>query len=348
MGPEAVIVQSRQALEESGHLGEYEVVVGQAPAPADAAPPPLSPAPAPEGERLSDELAELRRQMEMMRRTITRNMVAGPRWAEAPPQLSEAYSALVAAEVEAELARDIVDAVAGRMEAHPGEPPLGALAAEMTRRLRVNPLLGRPGAGRRIAALVGPPGAGKTTTLVKLAVACGLTGRRPVQLLSMDNYRVGGGEQLRSFAAILGVGFQAVETVGALAQAIEEYRNKELILIDTPGYGAREMDGAGDVARYLIGRPDIDTHLVLTASMKPADVVRVAERFEIFRPANLLFTRLDETATLGTPYTLAVQTGKPLSFLGTGQQIPEDLEPADAVRIVGFLLDPVRRASRAA
>ena len=86
---------------------------------------------------------------------------------------------------------------------------------------------------------MGPPGAGKTTTLVKLAVHYGLTSRRPVALLSTDTYRVAAAEQLRSYAAILGVAFQVVETVGALAQSLEEHRAKDLILIDTPGSRCR-------------------------------------------------------------------------------------------------------------
>src|SRR5208337_4770648 len=103
----------------------------------------------------------------------------------------------------------------------------GALAEELTSRFQVQPVLGRGEANPRIVALVGPPGCGKTTTLVKLAVNYGLAARRPVMLLSMDTYRVAAAEQLRSYAAILGVGFQVVETVAALAQNLEENRGKE-------------------------------------------------------------------------------------------------------------------------
>jgi flagellar biosynthesis protein FlhF len=149
---------------------------------------------------------------------------------------------------------------------------------------------------------------------------------------------VAAAEQLRSFAAILGVGVQVLETVTALAQSIEENRGKELIFIDTPGVTADELEDCGGLAHFLATRPDVDTQLVLSASMKPADLSRVVDSFEVFRPQRLLFTRLDETATFGSIFNEAARTGKPLSFFTTGQRIPEDLEAASRDRLSRLIL----------
>jgi flagellar biosynthesis protein FlhF len=181
---------------------------------------------------------------------------------------------------------------------------------------------------------------GKTTTLAKLAARFGLTSRKPAFILSADVYRIAAADQLRSLAAILGIGFEIVETPVALAQALEEHRGKDWVFIDTPGLAATEMEDAADLARLIGSHPEIDTHLVLSASMKPADLSRVIDRYEIFQPDKLLFTRLDETDRYGTLVSEAARRSLPISFLATGQTIPDDLEAASKESIV----DKVRGA----
>ena len=85
-------------------------------------------------------------------------------------------------------------------------------------------------------------------------------------------YRIAAADQLRSLAAILGIGCDMVETPVALAQALEEHRTKDWVFIDTPGLRRGEMEDGADLARLIATHPEIDTHLVLPASMKPADL----------------------------------------------------------------------------
>jgi flagellar biosynthesis protein FlhF len=334
LGPEAMLVDTRPAPPESRHLGECEVVVAADPEAGEPAPP----AAAPESrDRLSAGMAELQRKLERVASAIARSsmMNAG----DAGAGIAEAFTALVENEVSSEIAQDALSRVRTAGGAAGGGAPVERLLrAELGSRFSTDPALGRGKDRPRIVALAGPPASGKTTTLVKLAVLYGLAARRPTHILSMDSYRIAAAEQLRSYAAILGVGFQALETTGSLSQALEELRNKDLILIDTPGYGPKDMEAAQDLARFLSARDEIDTHLVLTASMKSADLSRVVDRFEVFRPRKLLFTKLDETETFGPILNESVRTGKPVSFLAAGQRIPDDLEPATAQRILDLVL----------
>ncbi len=192
----------------------------------------------------------------------------------------------------------------------------------------------------RIVALVGPPGSRQDHHLVKLAVNYGLSARRPVLLLSMDTYRVAAAEQLRSYAAILGVGFQVLETVGALAQTIEENRGKELIFIDTPGLGPGRwtirrpgaLSGHARRHRHAPGAAGLDEG---RRSYPHGGCVRDA-----CGRTGCCLPSWTKPAPTGRFSTRRRALGKPLSFFAAGQRIPEDLEAASAPR----LLDLVFRA----
>ncbi|MBI5283302.1 MAG: hypothetical protein HY858_16575 [Candidatus Solibacter usitatus] len=346
LGDDALLIESQPAPPERRRLGAYEVTfeaaIATLPQPAGDAPPAAGPAePAAQG---ASQAEVLRAEIAALTAMVTQlTSLTAP--AILPKELLPAAALLAEADVPADLALALIAGASRRLgdfdpgRTVPAEQVRAALAAEAESRLRCDPGLGRQGASRAAVALIGPPGAGKTVTLVKLAVRHAVAMRRPAVILTTDTCRVAAADQLRSFSAILGLPFEVVENASALARAMQEHRAKELVLIDTPGFSPGEWEMAEHWAAMLEGCGEIESQLVLPATMRSSDVRRGLARWRTFKPSRLIFTRLDETPAAGACLTAAQDFGQPISWLCAGQRIPEDLAPASTSLLLQLLLD---------
>src|SRR5260370_19744211 len=110
------------------------------------------------------------------------------------------------------------------------------------------------------------------------ALAIGGVARSSTYNITYDSLRIAASEQLRSYAAIMGVTFESLDTVGALAQSLKEHSRKDLVLIDTPGFSAQDFDVSWELTKFLSTYPHVDIHLVLSCGAKSSDISRMVDR----------------------------------------------------------------------
>ena len=346
LGPEAMLMNTRKAMAEARHLGEYEAVFALAAPERPAAKPEPEPVPvsvpADESNTVARELANLRAQLEHMSSSLSRMSTSSSSIPSllTGPTLAALYSSLVACEIYPELVKSILSGLRMRGENLGPERIRESLRDEVKAYCRVQQVETTEGR-RRPIAVIGPPGCGKTTTLVKLAIRLAVSKRIPVQFVTLDLERVAAADQLQTFSSILSAGFQVAESTHVVERTIEEHGQKSMIFIDTPGFGPRDKDAAMALAHFLKSRRDIEVHLVLPATMKAVDLSSTVDRFEAFHPERFIFTRVDETNSFGGILNELARKGGSVSYLTNGQRIPEDLVVPSSSVLADLVLSEV-------
>lgn len=188
--------------------------------------------------------------------------------------------------------------------------------------------------GGRIA-LVGSTGVGKTTTIAKLAARFAHThGKRSVAMISTDQFRIGAQEQLQHFARLLEVPMLTANNSEELCDRLDMLADKKLVLIDTAGMSQRDLRLSEQFHRLQAGSPQIKPYLVLSANTQLAALNQTILNFGKVKLAGAIVTKLDEAASLGGVITASIRHQLVLAYCGTGQQVPEDLEPAKSHRLI--------------
>lgn len=236
---------------------------------------------------------------------------------------------LQAAGFDADLAREVA-------EAHPAKARRGATVESLRRTLtdRLAPLAANDQGYAPVEVFIGPPGAGKTTTIAKIAAQERARNGKRLGLIAADGFRVGAVEQLRLYANILGTPLTVARTPGELEDALDSARRP--LLLDTAGRSPSD-EASREMLRVLARRTDVRTHLVLAAGTPRDAARRVLDRFEDARPARLVLTKLDETESLAPIVPLLRERQLPISYLGIGQSVPEDLERATPLVIAAWV-----------
>ena len=259
-----------------------------------------------------------------------------------PPELFHLFTELLDAELGEQTARELVENVRNDPHAAGISDPMllrARVASIVENDIRVSgPIMVTPGRCR-LAALVGPTGVGKTTTIAKLAANFRLKEKRRVGLITVDTYRIAAVEQLRTYAEIIDLPMHVVSTPREMRETVSRMNHLDLILLDTAGRSPKDEVRIQELKAFLGEAGADEVHLVLSSVTGAQTLEKTAERFAAVGVTSLILTKLDEANGLGNILPLVRSSGLPLSYLTDGQNVPDDIQTADAHRLARMMLD---------
>ncbi|GAB6189434.1 hypothetical protein JCM30566_11730 [Marinitoga arctica] len=174
--------------------------------------------------------------------------------------------------------------------------------------------------------LIGPTGVGKTTTLAKIAALNKLNSNKNVAIATIDLYRIAATEQLKTYAEIMDIPASVCYTPTELKTTVDSLKGYDLLLIDTAGRSHKDDIQIGELKMYIDTIKPNFIFLVISANMRLKDMIDVYKKFSICNPTHLIVTKLDETSAYGQIPSLIKETNLPISYITTGQNVPNDIE----------------------
>lgn len=301
----------------------------------------------PETERLVDEVSDLKAtvtDLKAMMTTLAGKLEIAPRSvAQFPTLMQKVYDRLLSLDVDPSIARGLV-VYLQKEQPHLKvyEDLCDALETPIAGLLKVSgPIAPMPGE-RKIVSLVGPTGVGKTTTIAKLAANFALSRQAEMALFTIDTYRVAAIEQLKTYGDIIGLPVDVVLTPQSLKEALKQHQDKGLILIDTAGRSPYNRLHINELRSFLDVEPQVEAHLVLSATTRLADLKQIVKHFASTGVDRLIFSKTDETDIIGGAISIAHETGLPVSYITTGQSVPDDISVAEGETLARMLVTQLK------
>ena len=265
---------------------------------------------------------------------------------DVPVEFFDLFAELINAELEENLARDLVYRLrqqAGADVADDADRSRQLLTGMVERELHCSGPIQVLPQKQKVVALVGPTGVGKTTTIAKLAANFRLRDGIRMGLVTVDTYRIAAVEQLRTYAEIIDLPMQIVTTPPEMRRAIESFSGMDLILIDTAGRSPRDELKIQELKQLLEAARVNEVHLVLSLTSSLKSLQSTVRNFTAADISSLILTKLDEADSLGSILSLNREVSLPVSYLTTGQNVPDDIEPAAHDRLARLILgrDPL-------
>jgi len=291
---------------------------------------------------LRNEISSLRTMVESL---LQRTASTGKR-ADLPENLAKLYTQLIEQQVSDEIAYRVVDDVKAELSPEQlsnGNVIRDRLVSKLEQMLPASLNTGPAravgtGTGCRSICLIGPTGVGKTTTIAKLAAAFKLRQKQKVGLITIDTYRIAAVDQLRTYANIIGVPLKVVLTPTELVAAMREMSDCDVILIDTAGRSHADQLKLNELSQFIAAGKPTEVHLVLSSTTTQEAMEAALESFSTVRVDQIIFTKLDEAVSFGVLLNVARIASRALSYLTTGQDVPDNIEVGQPRRLARLIL----------
>ena len=186
---------------------------------------------------------------------------------------------------------------------------------------------------QKIVALVGASGVGKTTTLAKIASQHSCLHKRRVAFISLDYYRIAANAELQVYSRLLDVPLAVVSNPSAFKDALTDFKEYDLILIDTPGFIPDQPEYLNVMSLLTSNSGAMDFYLLLSAPTREQELLLTIKKLDLLPLTGLIFTKLDECQTCGHLLNLLMRTRVPAAFVTHGHRVPEDIEPLSCERL---------------
>jgi len=241
-----------------------------------------------------------------------------------------------------ELAADVVKALQKQMRPeHLAQPEFvkEKLAEQLEKLIPTSgPIVRTKTTGPHVVALIGPTGVGKTTTLAKLAANLKLREKHRVGLITLDTFRIAAVDQLKRYADIIGSPLRVVNTADELREAVKAMSDCDFLLIDTAGRSPNDAMKLNELRGLLSTVEPDEVHLVLSTTASEECINLAVSRFSEVRVDKIIFTKIDETAHVGVVLNVVRKVNKSLSYITTGQDVPDDIEVGRGRRLAQLIL----------
>lgn len=297
---------------------------------------------APQPAQRDQEMEGMRKEMASIRKLLE-HQISGLMWQEV--ERREPMRALLIKELK-KLGFDdaFADQLAGLIpEDMSIHQAMAQLAEVLTAQLKISEdeIMRQGGA----VALLGPTGVGKTTTIAKLAARFAMKyGAEQVALITTDNYRIGAHEQLQTYGRIMGCPVRQVRDAEELANALYQFRQRRLVLIDTAGVGQRDIRLTEQLDTLVKNaKVRIRSYLVMSATSQRRVMQEAVDHFRRIPLSGCILTKLDESLNLGEVINVCIQNSLPISYITDGQRVPEDIQVANAAQLVGAAMGSLER-----